>query len=121
MAMSCHDGMWMTNSAEEKGDLWQWLAAKTNPTSLPRAGWMDDLSVDDEGGQLFWTTPTSGTSEPASVKWTLIGDGEYHDYVLPLAENMRWGGRITTFRLDPCSHEGAKVSIDEIRMSKDEG
>jgi hypothetical protein len=48
-AMSCHDGQWTTNNDQEKGDLWQWLAARTNPTSSPRPGWMDDLSVDDTG------------------------------------------------------------------------
>ncbi len=48
-AMSCHDGAWTTNNDQEKGDLWQWMAAKTNPTELKKPGWMDDLSVDDEG------------------------------------------------------------------------
>jgi len=53
------------------------------------------------------------------VKWQLIGDGQYHDYVVHLAENTRWRGRITTFRLDPCSHAGAKVAIERIRMSEE--
>jgi hypothetical protein len=80
---------------------------------------IDAVAAPEEKGQLFWTTPTAGTSEPASMKWELIGDGQYHDYVVHLAENSRWRGRITTFRLDPCSHAGAKVAIEGIRMSED--
>jgi len=80
---------------------------------------IDAVAADNEMGQLFWTTPTAGTNEPASMKWKLIGDGQYHDYIVHLAENTLWRGRITTFRLDPCSHAGAKVAIEEIRMSVD--
>lgn len=80
---------------------------------------IDSTSSENEMGQLFWTTPSSGTSEAASVKWRLIGDGQYHDYVVHLAENNRWRGRIMSFRLDPCSHPGARVAIQEIRMSTD--
>jgi hypothetical protein len=80
---------------------------------------LDAVTADNEMGQLFWTTPSAGTNEPASAKWKLIGDGQVHDYVVHLAENTHWRGRITTFRLDPCSHAGAKVAIEEIRMSED--
>jgi len=80
---------------------------------------IDAVTADNGMGQLFWTTPTAGTAEPASMKWKLIGDGQYHNYVVHLAENALWRGRITTFRLDPCSHAGAKVAIEEIRMSED--
>ncbi len=79
---------------------------------------IDALDSDDEGMQLFWTTPTMATNEPASVKVSLIGDGEFHDYVLPVAENSRWKGRVTTFRLDPCSHQGARIEIEKIGLVK---
>jgi hypothetical protein len=92
------------------------LRASKYPTIIIRMK-IDATTSADELGQLFWTTATSGTSEAASAKWQLIGDGEYHDYVVDLASNPRWRGRITSFRLDPCSHTGAKVAIEEIRMS----
>ncbi|MGQ9730676.1 MAG: glycoside hydrolase family 99-like domain-containing protein [Candidatus Zipacnadales bacterium] len=94
------------------------LDARKYPYMIVRMK-VDALTSDSEDAQLFWATPTAGISELTSVKWRLIGDGEYHDYVVYLAENPRWRGRITIFRLDPCSHAGAKVSIDEIRMSQD--
>ena len=49
-ALNCHGEGWETRTADEVGDLWQWMAGKTNPsTSVPDVGWMDDLSVDDTG------------------------------------------------------------------------
>ncbi len=80
---------------------------------------IDKLGFEGEKGQLFWTTPTARTSEAASVRFELAGDGRYHDYVLPVGENPRWQRRITSLRFDPCSHTGAKVSIEEIRLSED--
>ncbi len=77
---------------------------------------IDELAEEGERGQLFWSTTTAPVSEATSVRFELIGDGEYHDYVLPVGESDRWRRRITSFRLDPCSHAGAGVCIDEIRM-----
>ena len=49
-ALNCHADGWETRTSEEVGDLWQWMAARTNPsTSNPDVGWMDDLSVGDTG------------------------------------------------------------------------
>ena len=47
---ACHNDMFKTQSAEERGDLWQWFAGRTNPSvQVPDVGWMDDLSLTDEG------------------------------------------------------------------------
>jgi hypothetical protein len=49
-ALNCHADGWETRTSEEVGDLWQWMAGKTNPSaSVPDVGWMDDLSVDNTG------------------------------------------------------------------------
>ena len=77
---------------------------------------IDALEDEGEQMQLFWTTASMSTNEPASVKVELIGDGEFHDYVLPVGDNPRWAGRIKSFRLDPCSHAGAKMAIEEVRL-----
>jgi len=77
---------------------------------------IDGLAEEGEKGQLFWSTTTAPVSEATSVHFELIGDGEYHDYVLPVGESDRWRRRITSFRFDPCSHAGARICIDEIRM-----
>lgn len=92
--------------------------ARTYPFIVIRMR-IDKLAAEGEGAQMFWTTPTARTSEAASVKFELIGDGEYHTYVLPVGENSRWRGRITTLRFDPCSHADAQISIEEIKLSKD--
>jgi hypothetical protein len=47
---ACHNGDFKTQSSEEIGDLWQWMAGRTNPSTLvPDVGWMDDASLDDTG------------------------------------------------------------------------
>jgi hypothetical protein len=77
-----------------------------------------DSATTDEKAQLFWSTTTSPVSEANSVRFSLVGDGQYHDYTLPVHENNRWRGRIQTFRFDPCSHKEAQISLDEIRLSE---
>lgn len=75
-----------------------------------------DAVEEGERGQLFWSTSTTPVSEATSARFDLVGDGEYHDYVLPVGESERWRRQITGLRLDPCSHTGAEVCIDEIRL-----
>ena len=36
--------------------------------------------------------------------------------LLPVAENARWRGTLTSLRFDPCSHQGATVVVDEVRL-----
>ncbi|MFQ6097586.1 MAG: glycoside hydrolase family 99-like domain-containing protein, partial [Armatimonadota bacterium] len=93
------------------------VAAREHPFVAIRMK-IDGLEYAGEKGQLFWATPTVAASEATSVRFDLIGDGKYHIYVLPVGENNRWRGRITSLRFDPCSHAGAQVSIDEIRLSR---
>jgi len=50
MALDCHDSVWQTKNTGEWGDLWQWMAGRTNPSKrTPDVGWMDDLSIDTQG------------------------------------------------------------------------
>lgn len=79
---------------------------------------IDSLQKPDEQAQLFWSTTTTGVSEANSAKVKLIGDGEYHDYLIPVGESSRWKTGITTFRFDPCGHTNARIAIDEIRLVK---
>jgi hypothetical protein len=47
---ACHSDVFKTQTAAEVGDLWEWLAGRTNPSTLnPDVGWMDDLSIGDGG------------------------------------------------------------------------
>ena len=75
-----------------------------------------DIAQAGEKAQLFWSTTTAPVSEPNSVRFDLVGGGQYHDYDVPVQENSRWRGKITLFRLDPCSHTGARVAVAEVRL-----
>lgn len=66
--------------------------------------------------QLFWGTSTQSMGEATSVRTDLICDGEFHDYVLPVAERPNWRGIIRSLRLDPGSRTGVDLWIDEIRF-----
>jgi hypothetical protein len=70
--------------------------------------------------QLFWATLAQPVTEASSVSVPLIADGEFHDYVLPVADKPRWRGRIASFRLDTGSETGLHVAIDRIAMVKTE-
>ena len=74
----------------------------------------------DDTAQLFWSTTTSPVSEANSVRFAVTADGEYHDYLVPMHENIRWRGRIRSFRFDPCNHQGARISVAEIRLCENE-
>jgi hypothetical protein len=68
--------------------------------------------------QLFWATATAGVTEASSVKVDLVYDGQFHDYVLPVGESPRWRGTIRSFRLDPGSSSGARVTIERVKLDE---
>jgi hypothetical protein len=46
---ACHNDVFKTSEGET-GDLWQWTAGRTNPsTQVPDVGWMDDMSLINTG------------------------------------------------------------------------
>ena len=66
--------------------------------------------------QLFWSTSRLPESESTSERFAVTGDGQWHEYTVPVAQNRRWRGLITRLRLDPCNQSGVKVELDYIRM-----
>jgi hypothetical protein len=67
------------------------------------------------GGQLFFVTDAdSEWSESKSLVFDVIGDGEYHDYVLDLSTVEGWAGLITQLRLDPVWDQGRIIDVDII-------
>jgi hypothetical protein len=67
-------------------------------------------------GQLFWSSDSQATSEPASVHFPIVPDGAPHEYTLDLKANPHWRGRITLLRFDPCDAKDALVAIDAFRL-----
>jgi len=52
------------------------------------------------------------------MNFTVIPDGEWHEYVVPVGEHPRWRGQpIRAIRLDPVTggaESGSQVEIDSI-------
>ncbi len=67
--------------------------------------------------QLFWRTSRLARGEAGSARFEVIGDGAWHEYRIPVAENRRWRGLITRLRLDPCNQAGVKVELDSVRLT----
>lgn len=67
--------------------------------------------------QCFWATEQEpDATESKSVQFGVIPDGEFHEYVVPLAGHPRWTGNVTMLRLDPTGGlPTGEVRIDYIR------
>jgi uncharacterized repeat protein (TIGR01451 family) len=68
--------------------------------------------------QFFWRTSRLPESEASSIRFNVTGDGQWHDYRLPVAENRRWRGVVTRLRLDPGARPGVRVELDAIRPAR---
>jgi hypothetical protein len=66
--------------------------------------------------QLFWRTSRLPESEAASERFDVVGDGQWHEYTVPVAPNPRWRGTITRLRLDPVNRRDVDVALDDIRL-----
>ncbi len=66
--------------------------------------------------QLFWSTSRLPESEASSLHFDITGDGQWHDYSIPVATNKRWRGIITGIRLDPCNVSGVNVEVSRIEL-----
>ena len=55
-------------------------------------------------------------NEPKSRRFSVIADGEFHEFVVPLADHELWQGTIAAIRLDPTGGDKlGQVRIDYIR------
>ena len=66
--------------------------------------------------QLFWRTDRLPESEANSTRFEVIGDGQWHEYRIPVAQSSRWRGWITRLRLDPGNQSGVLVQLAAIRL-----
>ena len=63
-------------------------------------------------GQLFFITEADPEwGETKSLVFEVFSDGEFHDYVLDMAEVDGWQGVVTQIRLDPVGHPGRDIEI----------
>jgi hypothetical protein len=73
-------------------------------------------SAFQDRAQVFWATSRLPESESSSESFAVVGDGQWHDYRVPLAQNRRWRGLVTRLRLDPCNQPGVRVQVGSIRL-----
>ncbi|MGC8639810.1 MAG: glycoside hydrolase family 99-like domain-containing protein [Isosphaeraceae bacterium] len=66
--------------------------------------------------QLFWQSRQLSESEASSLHFKVRGDGQWHEYRVPVADNRRWRGVITRLRFDPCNRPDVRVSIGAVRL-----
>jgi hypothetical protein len=64
--------------------------------------------------QFFWSTGKEPISEATSMRFQIESDGEFHDYVIPVAEHGKWKGVITSLRLDPTDLAGSEIAVESI-------
>ncbi len=70
----------------------------------------------DGTAQLFWSTASSSQSEGNSLRFEVVGDGQFHDYRLDMSQSAQWRGLITSFRFDPAARPGVKFAVDSISV-----
>lgn len=74
-------------------------------------------------GQLFFITNFPDYIQdytfdgPKSLRFSIIGDGQFHTYILDMTKVMKWSGDIYQLRLDPTDTR-AMIEIDYIRLLK---
>jgi len=67
--------------------------------------------------QLFWTTSSEpATSEAASVRASVVADGQFHACSLPVGQNDHWTGCVTSLRFDPTTDSGVTIEIRAFRL-----
>ncbi len=66
--------------------------------------------------QLFWATTLAKMSNLTIIDVNVAGDGEFHEYDVDLAKNLRWRGLVNQLRFDPAVRAGVKFEIDYLRL-----
>ncbi len=55
----------------------------------------EDGQALQDSAQLFWSTTRLPESETTSERFQVTGDGQWHDYPVPVSQNPRWRGMHT--------------------------
>ena len=71
-----------------------------------------------DSAQLFWRTSRLPESESNSARFPVEGDGQWHEYRVPVSRNPRWRGVITRLRFDPCNQPNVTMDLDYLRLTK---
>lgn len=65
-------------------------------------------------GELFFRRENEAFSDARQIKWSITGDGEWHELYIPI-EHPEWRGKIVGLRFDPIN-PAARLSIAWLRL-----
>ncbi|MCO5052537.1 MAG: glycoside hydrolase family 99-like domain-containing protein [Verrucomicrobiae bacterium] len=68
--------------------------------------------------QIFWSTTRLAETESSSERFAVRGDGQWHEYRIPVGQNQRWRDHITRLRFDPGTRSNVQVELAFIRLEK---
>ncbi|MCE5199327.1 hypothetical protein LLG39_10165 [bacterium] len=70
---------------------------------------------------ILWQSPTQQTySEDRAVRFDVIPDGQFHDYLLDMSSNSQWTGKVQNLRFEPSKvATSGTFGIDFIRVVGD--
>ncbi len=74
----------------------------------------EDGQAFQDSAQLFWSTTRLPESEATSERFPVTGDGQWHEYQIPVSLTPRRRGILTRLRLDPTNQSGVMVEVDSI-------
>lgn len=66
--------------------------------------------------QLFWSTAQLAESEGSSEHFAVRGDGQWHEYRIPVHEAVAGVGSSPGCDWDPCSQSNVQVGLAAIRL-----
>ena len=97
----------------KKADRFRQIRIRMKCSGLGESG---DKKTD---AQFLWIKrPSEDWSEKNSLRLPLINDGQFHDYVFPLAASPQWNGSAVGFRFDYTAQKGIRVEIEEIALEQ---
>lgn len=67
-------------------------------------------------GEVFFADRYENIGQDKSVRFDVIGDGQFHIYKVDLSSNPRWDGTVRAIRIDPNNIEGSRIEVAHIRF-----
>ncbi|MHB8974409.1 MAG: glycoside hydrolase family 99-like domain-containing protein [Pirellulaceae bacterium] len=66
--------------------------------------------------QVFWATTLTAMNGDASLGLEVVGDGQFHDYEIDLAQSPQWRGVVNLLRIDPATEPDVEFAIEYVRL-----
>jgi hypothetical protein len=67
-------------------------------------------------GQVFFADHFHNMDQDKSVRFDVVGDGQFHVYEVDMSKNAWWRGEVGAIRIDPNGIEGSRIEVAYIRL-----